>query len=97
MKLKDTKLQRIEFGDEPADQFYCLVNLKVSPDGLDLSKMRLTDPRNIDQEFRQHGMLLMFTGEEIESLINRGDLNRKKLHESLYQLALREGVIKKEK
>jgi len=69
MKLKDTKLQRIEFGDEPADQFYCLVNLKVSPDGLDLSKMRLTDPRNIDQEFRQHGMLLMFTGEEIESLI----------------------------
>jgi len=96
MKLKDTKLQRIEFGDEPADQFYCLVNLKVSPDGLDLSKMRLTDPRNIDQEFRQHGMLMMFTGEEIESLINRGDLNREKLHESLYQLALSEGVIKKE-
>lgn len=96
MKLKDTKLQRIDFGEEPADQYYCLVNLKVSPEGLDLAKMRLTNPRNIDQEFRQHGMLMMFTGEEIESLINRGDLDRDKLHESLYNLALEEGVIKEE-
>lgn len=96
MKFKDTNLQRIDFGEEPADQYYCLVNLKISPDGLDLAKMRLTNPRNIDQEFRQQGMLMMFTGEEIESLINRGDLDRDKLHESLYQLALEEGVIKKE-
>lgn len=94
MKLKDTKLQRIEFGEEPADQYFCLVNLKVSPNGLNLTKMRLTNPRNIDQEFRQQGMLLMFTGEEIESLINRGDLDRENLHESLYQLGLDEGVIK---
>lgn len=96
MKFIDTKLQRIDFGDEPADQYYCLVNLKVSPEGLDVAKMRLTNPRNIDQEFRQQGMLMMFTGEEIESLINRGDLNRDNLHESLYQLALNEGVIKEE-
>jgi hypothetical protein len=96
MKFKDTKLQRIDFGDEPADQYYCLVNLKVSPEGLDLAKMRLTDPRNIDEQFRKHGMLMMFTGEEIESLINRGDLDRENLHESLYQLALSEGVIKDE-
>lgn len=95
MKLKNTKLQRIDFGDEPADRYYCLIDLKVSPDGLDLTKMRLTDPRNIDEQFRQHGMLMMFTGEEIESLINRGDLDRENLHESLYQLALNEGVIKK--
>lgn len=96
MKLKDTKIQRIDFGEEPADQYYCLVNLKVSSNGLDLGKMRLTNPRNIDQEFRQQGVLMMFTGEEIESLINRGDLDRKNLHESLYELALSEGVIKEE-
>lgn len=96
MKLKDTKIQRIDFGEELADQYYCLVNLKVSPNGLDLGKMRLTNPRNIDKEFRQQGVLMMFTGEEIESLINRGDLDRKNLHESLYELALSEGVIKEE-
>lgn len=96
MKLKDTKLQRIDFGEEPADQYYCLVNLKVSSSGLDLTKMRLTDPRNIDREFRQQGMLMMFTGEEIESLINRGDLDRENLHESLYQLGLDQGVVKEE-
>lgn len=96
MKFIQTKLQRIDFGDEPADRYYCLVNLKVSPEGLDLTKMRLTNPRNIDHEFRQQGMLMMFTGEEIESLINRGDLERENLHKTLYQLALDEGVIKKE-
>ncbi|MDX1640720.1 MAG: hypothetical protein R3220_03425 [Balneolaceae bacterium] len=94
MKFQNTKLQKIEFGDEPADQYYCLIDLKVSPDGLDINKMKLTDPRNIDQEFRNHGVLMMFTGEEIESLINRGDLDREKLHESLYERALGEGVIK---
>lgn len=94
MKFKNTKLQKIEFGADPADQYYCLIDLNVSPDGLDINKMRLTDPRNIDREFRNHGVLMMFTGEEIESLINRGDLDRESLHESLYQLALEEGVIK---
>lgn len=95
MKFKDTKLQKIEFGDDPKDQYYCLINLKVNPDGLDLGKMRLTDPRSIDEEFRNQGMLLMFTGQEMESLMNRGDLDREHLHESLYQLALKDGVIKK--
>lgn len=94
MKFKDTKLQRIDFGEEPADQYYCLVDLRMNPNGLSVEKMRLTNPRNIDQEFRQHGMLMMFTGEEIESLVNRGDLDRENLHESLYKLALDEGVIK---
>lgn len=96
MKFENTKLQRIDFGDEPADQYYCLVDFGISPDGLKIEKMRLTDPRNIDQEFRNQGMLMMFTGEEIESLINRGDLDRENLHESLYELALAERVIKED-
>ena len=96
MKFKDTKLEHIKFGEEPSDQYYCLVNLNVNPEGLDLEKMRLTNPRNIDQEFRNHGVLMMFTGDEIKSLINRGDLDGDHLHESLYQLALEEDVIKEE-
>lgn len=95
MKFKDTKLQRIDFGDEPQDQYYCLIDLRISPDGLTIEEMRLTDPRNIDREFRNQGVLMIFTGDEIESLIKRGDLDRESLHESLYNLALEEGVIKK--
>ncbi|WP_234567743.1 hypothetical protein [Rhodohalobacter sp. 614A] len=96
MKFKDTTLQHIEFGNEPVDQYYCLVDKRISPNGLEINKMKLTDPRNIDQEFRNHGMLMMFTGDEIESLMNRGDLDRENLHESLYNLALQEGVIKED-
>lgn len=96
MKIKNTKLQRIEFGEDLSDHYYCLIDLTVNPNGLNIEKMRLTDPRNIDQEFRQNGVLMMFTGDEIQSLINRGDLERNNLHESLFQLAKREGVIKQD-
>lgn len=97
MKLEKTKLQIIEFGELPEDHFYCLVDLNVSPDGLDVDNLKLADPRNFDAHFRESGCLLMFTGDEIASLIARGDLKKgDKLHESLYQLAQDEGVIKKQ-
>jgi hypothetical protein len=93
MKVSDTKLQTIEFGDEPEDIYYCLIDRRVSPDGLDIEKMRLSDPRNIDEEFRKQGCLMMFTGDEIEELVRRGDLDRSLLRDSLFELAKREGVI----
>ena len=93
MKVSDTKLQIIEFGEEPEDIYYCLIDSRVSPDGLDIEKMRLSDPRNIDDEFRKQGCLMMFTGDEIEELVRRGDLDRSELRDSLYELAKREGVI----
>lgn len=93
MKVSDTKLQTIEFGEEPEDIYYCLIDSRVSPDGLDIEKMRLSDPRNIDDEFRKQGCLMMFTGDEIEELVRRGDLDRSELRDSLYELAKREGVI----
>lgn len=94
MKLFQTALQKIEFGETPSDIYYCLIDRQVSPNGLSIEKMRLTDPRNIDEQFRRHGCLMMFTGEEINELVERGDLDEKKLHQSLYELALFEGVIK---
>ena len=96
MKKKETTLQLIEFGDQPSDKFYCLVDPKISPDGMDVEKLKLTDPRNFDLEFRESGCLMMFTCDEIESLINRGDLDEENLHDSLYNLAVKQGVLKPE-
>jgi hypothetical protein len=93
-KLDQTFLQKIEFGDEPEDIYYCLIDKKISPDGLDVDKMRLTDPRNIDAQFREKGCLLMFTGDEIASLVNRGEFDASDLHRSLFDAAVRENIIR---
>ena len=89
-----TTLQIIEFGNEPEDKFYCLINLNVSPTGMNIEKLRLTDPRNFDLQFRESGCLLMFTENEIEELIQRRDIDRDSIHESLYGLARKEGILK---
>ncbi len=94
MKFEDTSLQKIELGDQPADQYYCLIDLRISPKGLNIDEIRLTDPRNIDQQFLEKGCLMLFTGEEIDELLNRGEIVKKKMHKSLYNLAIREGYIK---
>ena len=96
MKLKETTLQQIEFGDEPEDHYYCLIDTNVSPDGLQIDQMRLTDPRNIDEEFRKQGCLMMLTGDEIGELIDRGELDPENLHESLFRLSVKEGVLKED-
>lgn len=93
-KLNRTFLQKIEFGDEPEDIYYCLIDKKISPNGLSVEQMRLTDPRNIDTQFREQGCLLMFTGDEIASLINRGEFDANDLHQSLFDAAVRENIIK---
>lgn len=94
MLKKHTDLEIIKFGDQPEDIFYCLVDLRISPNGLDVEKLKLTDPRNFDHQLRESGCLLMFTGQEIESLINRGDLSRENLHQSLIKRAVAEGVLR---
>lgn len=94
VKQDQTFLQKIEFGEEPEDIYYCLIDKKISPDGLNVEKMRLTDPRNIDRQFREQGCLLMFTGDEIASLINRGELDAENLHQSLFETAVKENIIK---
>jgi len=93
MKLEETSLQVIRFGDAPDDTFYCLVDRNVSPDGLNLEKMRLTDPRNFDRQFHDVGCLAMITGLELDELVRRGDVDRETLHEDLFKVCRQEGII----
>jgi hypothetical protein len=37
----------------------------------------------------------MLTGDEMSELINRGDIDPNKMHESLVEIAINEGVLKK--
>jgi hypothetical protein len=94
MKKSDTKLEVFTFGDKPDDKFYCLVDRKVSPGGLNVEKMRLADPRNFDQMFREIGCLVMLTETEIIELVNRGELKKNDLHATLFELCKKEGIIK---
>ncbi|MFN1835519.1 hypothetical protein AB2B38_009680 [Balneola sp. MJW-20] len=93
LKLKDTGLEEFSFGDDPDDMFYLLINRKVSPDGIDLDKLRLADPRNFDHTLENMGCILMLNGDEMDELVRRGELDKKNLHESLFELAAREGLI----
>lgn len=92
--IEKTTLDVIEFGDQPEDIFYCLVDLSISPDGLNVEKLKISDPRNFDQRLKESGCLMMLTGNEIEELVNRGDVSRENIHQSLVNLAIKEGVIK---
>lgn len=86
-------LDIIEFGSEPEDVFYCLVDKSVSPDGLDVETLKISNPRNFDDALRQSGCLMMLTGKEVRELIQRGDLDEDNLHQSLVQLAKAEGFL----
>lgn len=97
LKKDDTKLEIFGFGEEDnpdkTDTFYCLVNLRKSPEGIDLKKLSLADPRNFDQTLERMGCILLLRGDEVEELIKRGDITDTDLHASLYELAKREDII----
>lgn len=94
LEKKDTKLEIFGFGEEASDKFYALVNLKKSPDGIDLKELSLADPRRFDEELNKMGCLLLLKGDEVEELIRRGDITDSDLHTSIYELAVREEIIK---
>ncbi|CAN5143421.1 hypothetical protein BH23BAC3_BH23BAC3_22870 [soil metagenome] len=93
--MKKTLLEVIEFGENPEDTFYCLIDEAISPNGFDVSKLKLSDPRNFDRALKESGCLMMFTGNEIGELISRGDVDQENIHESLVLLAQQEGLLKK--
>ncbi len=93
LKKEDTKLEVFGFGDEKDDNFYCLVNLKKSPDGIDLKKLSMSDPRNFDEALNRMGCILLLRGDEVEELINREEITDSDLHKSIYDLAVREEII----
>lgn len=94
LQKDDTKLEIFGFGEEDSDKFYALVNLKKSPDGIDLKELSLADPRKFDEELNKMGCILLLKGDEVNELIERGDINDDDLHKSLYELSVEEGIIK---
>jgi len=94
LSIDDTKLEVIGFGDEPSDNFYILVDTTKSPDGIDMEKLQLTDPRNFDSVLDDMGCIVMLSGNELEELIKREKINDSDLHEELYNLAVEEGIVK---
>lgn len=95
LKKDDTKLEIFGFGDDDHDEdtFYCLVNIAKSPDGIDLEKLSLADPRKFDEVLNEMGCILLLRGDEVEELIKRGEIIDTDLHKSLYQLAVEENII----
>lgn len=95
LEKDDTKLEIFGFGDDDdeEDTFYCLVNTRKSPDGIDLEKLSNADPRKFDEVLNEMGCILLLRGDEVEELINRGDITDANLHQSLYDLSVDEGII----
>lgn len=93
LKLKETGLEEFSFGDNTDDLFYVLVNKRISPEGIDVEKLRLSDPRNFDTVLTEMGCILMLNGIEVEELARRGELDPDNLKESMYNLAREEGLI----
>lgn len=95
LQKDDTKLEIFGFGDEDSDEdtFYCLVNTKKSPEGIDLEKLSKADPRKFDDVLNEMGCILLLRGDEVEELIKRDEITDTDLHKSLYDLAVREDII----
>lgn len=88
-----TKLEIFGFGNGDEDKFYALINLKKSPDGIDLEKLSNADPRNFDEVLNSMGCILLLRGDEVEELINRGDITNGDLHAGIYKLAVEQEII----
>jgi hypothetical protein len=94
LQKDNTKLEVFGFGDDDEeDTFYCLVNTKKSPEGINLEKLSMADPRKFDEVLNEMGCILLLRGDELEELIERGDITDSNLHKSLYDLAVEEGII----
>lgn len=95
LEKEDTKLEIFGFGEEESDEdsFYCLVNTQKNPDGIDLEKLSMADPRKFDEVLDEMGCILLLRGDEVEELINRGDITDSDLHKSIYDLAVEEDII----
>jgi len=94
LQKDETKLEIFGFGDNDDDAFYCLLNLNKSPEGIDLKKLSMADPRKFDEVLNRMGCILLLKGDEVEELIKRNEIEDSDLHRGLYDLAVREEIIK---
>lgn len=93
LTLEQTNLERFNFGETIEDEFYILINTLKNPEGINISKLAMADPRMFDSILNEMGCILMLSGTEISELITRGDVDPDSLHNSLYNLVKREGII----
>ncbi len=93
LNLEDTKLETYSFNDDGKDEFYILIDARKNPEGINLAKLAMADPRHFDAVLNEMGCLLMLGEDEIKELSARGALDVENLHESLFNLAKNEGVI----
>jgi hypothetical protein len=93
LEKDDTELEMFGFGEAKDDIFYCLVNLKKNPDGIDLEKLSNADPRKFDEVLNSMGCIFLLRGDEVEELIKREDITEANLHDGLYDLAVEENII----
>lgn len=91
--INQTGIEELSFGEEKEDIFHILVNKNISPDGIDLEKLRLVDPRNFDAALSSAGCIIMLNETEIDELAKRGELDPENLHQSLFELAQSEGLL----
>ena len=94
LSLDQTGLEEYSFGDEPNDNFYILINRELNPDGINLTKLAMADPMRFDSVLNEMGCILLLGNDEVQELIKRGELDEENLHESLFRLAVKEGVIR---
>ena len=93
MKHEQTGLEEFKFGNLSEDIFYILVDKRISPDGIDIQKLTGSDPRNFDAALKASGCIIMLNLDEINELSKRGEIDTESLHESLFGLAKREGLL----
>ena len=91
--LSDTSLETFQFGSNPEDKYYLLIDLVQNSNGIDLAKLANADPRSFDTVLSDMGCLLMLSGDEIQELVLRQAVDEQNLHESLFNLARHQGII----
>ncbi len=93
LNVENTTLESFTFGNKPEDTYYLLIDLVRNEDGINLHKLTNADPRMFDQVLSDMGCILMLSGEEVQELIRRGDVDESNKHASLFKLARAEGLI----
>lgn len=93
LKLNQTNLETFNFGEADQDKFYVLINTLKNPEGITISKLAMADPRRFDSILAEMGCIVMLSGEEVSELVLRKEIDPERLHETLFDLAKKEGVI----
>ena len=94
MTIIPTALEIYSFGESAEDTFYLLFDKRKFEGEIDMEKLKLTDPRNFDSVLNEMGCVLMLSGDQVEELQKRGELDPEELHQSMVQLAVKEGLMK---